>query len=106
MPPSVTSEMYREKYADVFTGSEMWQEISVSGGDLYEWDETSTYIQHPPFFQEVTLEDVPSVSDIKGARVLGLVPRFDHHRSHLPGWLDRPRQPGRQIPAGAWRGAA
>jgi aconitate hydratase len=68
---SVTSEMYRSKYADVFTGSEMWQEIGVSGGDLYEWDETSTYIQHPPFFQDLTLE-VPSVSDIKGARVLGL----------------------------------
>ncbi len=49
----------------------MWREIKVSGGDLYDWDETSTYIQHPPFFQEVTPE-VPSVSDIKGARVLGL----------------------------------
>ena len=68
---NVTSAMYREKYADVFTGSEMWREIKVSGGDLYDWDETSTYIQHPPFFQEVTPE-VPSVSDIKGARVLGL----------------------------------
>jgi len=68
---NITSEMYREKYADVFTGSEMWRDIEVSGGDLYDWDETSTYIQHPPFFQEVTA-DVPSVSDIKGARVLGL----------------------------------
>ena len=68
---SVTSEMYRSKYADVFTGSEMWQEISVSGGELYEWDETSTYIQHSPFFQELKLE-VSSVTDIKGARVLGL----------------------------------
>jgi aconitate hydratase len=68
---SVTSEMYRSKYADVFTGSEMWREIEVSGGELYEWDETSTYIQHPPFFQELTRK-VPSVEDIKGARVLGL----------------------------------
>ncbi len=68
---SVTSEMYREKYADVFSGSEMWQEIEVSGGDLYDWDESSTYIQHPPFFQELS-QDVPSIGDIKGARVLGL----------------------------------
>jgi len=68
---NVTSEMYRTKYADVFTGSEMWREIEVSGGDLYNWDETSTYIQHPPFFQALTLE-VPSVSNIKGAHVLGL----------------------------------
>jgi len=71
MTASVTSEMYREKYADVFTGSEMWREIKISGGDLYDWDETSTYIQHPPFFQNV-MPDVPSVGDIKGARVLGL----------------------------------
>ena len=68
---NVTSEMFREKYADVFSGSEMWQNVEVSGGDLYEWDVASTYIQHPPFFQSVT-QDVPSVSDIKGARVLGL----------------------------------
>jgi len=68
---NITSDMFREKYADVFTGSEMWQEVEVSGSDLYEWDENSTYIQHPPFFQEV-MPEVPSVSDIKGARVLGL----------------------------------
>jgi aconitate hydratase len=55
----------------VFTGSDEWREIKVSGGDLYDWDETSTYIQHPPFFQEVTV-NLPSVSDIQGARVLGL----------------------------------
>jgi aconitate hydratase len=71
MTASVTSEMYREKYADVFTGSDMWREIEISGGDLYNWDETSTYIQHPPFFQDV-MPEVPPVSDIKGARVLGL----------------------------------
>jgi len=68
---NITSEMYREKYADVFTGPEMWSEIKVTGGDLYEWDAASTYIQHPPFFQELTL-DVHPVDDIKGARVLGL----------------------------------
>ena len=68
---NITSEMYREKYADVFTGSDEWREIKVSGGDLYDWDETSTYIQHPPFFQQVTSE-LPSVDDIHGARVLGL----------------------------------
>ena len=68
---NVTSDMFREKYADVFSGSEMWQNVEVSGGDLYEWDADSTYIQHPPFFQSVTPE-VGSVSDIRGARVLGL----------------------------------
>jgi aconitate hydratase len=49
----------------------MWKDIKVTGGDLYEWDESSTYIHHPPYFQELTL-DVGSVKEIKDARVLGL----------------------------------
>ncbi|MCC6500780.1 MAG: aconitate hydratase AcnA [Anaerolineales bacterium] len=68
---SVRAEMFRDKYADVFSGSDMWKEIKVSGGDLYEWDENSTYIHHPPYFQELTLA-AGSVKDIQGARVLGL----------------------------------
>ena len=68
---SVKVEMFRDKYADVFSGSDMWKDIKVSGGDIYEWDEKSTYIHHPPYFQQLTL-DVDSVQDIKAARVLGL----------------------------------
>jgi aconitate hydratase len=68
---NVRAEMFKEKYADVFSGSEMWKDIKVTGGELYEWDESSTYIHHPPYFQELTL-DVTSVKDIKSARVLGL----------------------------------
>jgi aconitate hydratase len=68
---SVRADMFREKYADVFTGSDMWRDIQVTEGDLFEWSEESTYIHHPPYFQTVTL-DVPPVQDIRGARVLGL----------------------------------
>lgn len=68
---SVKSEMFKERYADVFGGSDMWKEIEVAGGDLYQWDEKSTYIHHPPYFQELTL-DVASVKEIKSARVLGM----------------------------------
>ncbi|MCC6569546.1 MAG: aconitate hydratase AcnA, partial [Anaerolineales bacterium] len=68
---SVRAEMFRDKYADVFSGSDMWKDIKVTGGDLYEWDENSTYIHHPPYFQTLTL-DTSDVKDIKGARVLGL----------------------------------
>jgi aconitate hydratase len=68
---NVTPEMFKEKYADVFSGSDMWKNIKVAGGDLYEWDENSTYIHHPPYFQELTL-DVAGVKDIRAARVLGL----------------------------------
>jgi aconitate hydratase len=63
--------MFKEKYADVFSGSEMWNEIKIPEGDLYEWNEKSTYIHHPPYFQSLT-RDVPAVSDIKEARVLGM----------------------------------
>ncbi len=68
---SVKAEMFKDKYADVFSGSEMWQEIKVKEGDLFEWSEESTYIHHPPYFQTLTL-DVPSIQPIKDARVLGL----------------------------------
>jgi aconitate hydratase len=49
----------------------MWQAIKVSGGDLYEWDESSTYIHHPPYFQALSKE-APSIGNIKGARLLAL----------------------------------
>src|SRR5512138_687473 len=68
---SVKAEMFKEKYADVFSGSDMWQEIKVKEGDLFEWSEESTYIHHPPYFKTLTL-DVPSAKEIKGARVLGV----------------------------------
>src|SRR5258706_1690325 len=61
--------MFEDRYASVFEGSDIWKEIKVSGGDLYQWDDAPTYCHHPSYFQPLTL-DVPSVSDIKNARVL------------------------------------
>jgi len=66
---SLDVSMFEQRYASVFEGSQTWKEIQIPGSDLYEWNETSTYIHHPPYFQNLTL-DVPFVSDIKGARVL------------------------------------
>ena len=66
---SLNVGMFEDRYASVFEGSDIWKQIKVSGGDLYEWDDASTYIHHPPYFQTLTL-DVSSVSSIKGARVL------------------------------------
>lgn len=68
---NVRTEMFRQKYAQVFAGSEMWQAIDAPRGELYEWDETSTYIHHPPYFEELTL-DVPPIQEIRGARVLAM----------------------------------
>jgi aconitate hydratase len=68
---NVKAEMFKSKYADVFSGSDMWKEIKVKEGDLFEWREDSTYIHHPPYFQTLTL-DTPSIQPIKDARVLGM----------------------------------
>ncbi|GAB1472246.1 aconitate hydratase AcnA [Chloroflexota bacterium] len=68
---SLDVKMFESRYASVFEGSDAWKEIKVTGGDIYEWDEKSTYIHHPPYFQELTL-DVTSVKDIRAARVLGM----------------------------------
>jgi len=69
---SVSTGMFSDKYASVFEGSDMWKDIKVAEGDLYQWNEASTYIQHPPFFQSLRL-DVPHIVDIQGARVLALL---------------------------------
>ncbi|TVP77367.1 MAG: aconitate hydratase [Gemmatimonadales bacterium] len=68
---SLKPEMYRNRYAEVFEGDEHWKALPLPEGDadIYEWDDDSTYIQHPPFFQGMTT-DLPEPSDIQGARVL------------------------------------
>jgi aconitate hydratase len=65
--------MYRDQYADVFTGNQTWNAIpSPEATGLYHWDAGSTYIHEPPFFQELKPE-IPSTRDIRGARVLALL---------------------------------
>ncbi|WP_178020261.1 aconitate hydratase AcnA [uncultured Paenibacillus sp.] len=69
---SVSPEMFRSKYEHVFTQNERWNSISVPQGELYEWDEKSTYIQNPPFFEKIG-EGLSDIADIRGARVLALL---------------------------------
>jgi aconitate hydratase len=71
MGQSLASGMFTDKYSTVFEGSDAWKAIDVTGGDLYQWDETSTYIHHPPYFQSVSL-DVAPVTQIRAARVLAM----------------------------------
>ena len=72
MLSSVKSSMFTEKYAQVFDGDDRWRSLPVPAGERFEWDEDSTYIRNPPFFEGVTLEPTPP-SDIRGARVLALL---------------------------------
>ncbi len=68
----VKPDLFKEKYADVFTGNEMWNKLPSPDGELYEWDPNSTYIQEPPFFVGLGLEE-PPIEEIHGARVLALL---------------------------------
>jgi len=67
----VTRELYASKYADVFKGDANWQAVQVPAGKTYAWDDQSTYVQNPPYFVGMGLK-AGGVTDIKGARVLGL----------------------------------
>ena len=65
----VGAEMFRASYGNVFDGNPDWNAIPVKGGDLFEFREESTYIQEPPFFQELT----PQAPPLTGARVLAVL---------------------------------
>jgi len=69
---SLSAEMFRKEYGDVFDGNQDWNAIPVSGGELYEWSTDSTYIREPSFFQGLTAE-VPPVRPVCGARALVLL---------------------------------
>ncbi|MEC0179319.1 aconitate hydratase AcnA [Paenibacillus favisporus] len=69
---SVSPEAFRRKYANVFTANERWNAIPVPEGELYEWDDKSTYIQNPPFFENLA-NGLADIEDIKSARVLALL---------------------------------
>jgi len=62
-------EIYKNQYANVYTGNEQWNEVDVPSGDLFEWDPDSTYIQEPSFFKDLD-PDAADLKDIEGARVL------------------------------------
>ncbi|MEO6213248.1 MAG: aconitate hydratase AcnA [Vicinamibacterales bacterium] len=69
---AVKSEMFRSKYEKVFDGDDRWRSLPVPAGERFAWDEDSTYIRNPPFFEGVTLEPTPP-TDISGARALAVL---------------------------------
>ena len=68
----VTTAMFHKEYAEVFAGDEQWQAIEVPQAATYVWQKDSTYIQHPPFFDDIG-GPLPVIKDVKGARVLALL---------------------------------
>ncbi len=68
----VESSMFEQGYADVYAGDENWRGMDIPEGDRFAWDETSTYVRRPPYFDGLTRRPEP-VRDIVGARVLALL---------------------------------
>ncbi|WP_411379379.1 aconitate hydratase AcnA [Pseudomonas sp. MPB26] len=68
----VSTGMFHKEYAEVFAGDEQWQAIEVPQAATYVWQEDSTYIQHPPFFDDIA-GPLPRIQDVKEARVLALL---------------------------------
>jgi aconitate hydratase len=66
---SVHGEMFSSTYADVFTGDETWRTLEIPSGDLYDWDQRSTYIRRPPYFDGMA-RSPGRIEDIQGARCL------------------------------------
>jgi aconitate hydratase len=64
--------MFRKSYEEVFDGDERWNSLEVPAGELFAWDEQSTYVRQPPFFQKLPQEPEP-ISDIENARVLAVL---------------------------------
>jgi aconitate hydratase len=66
---AITSEMFSDDYSDVFAGDEQWKSLPTPEGDTFAWDQDSTYVRKPPYFEGMPHEPEP-VTDIEGARVL------------------------------------
>ncbi|KPX12405.1 Aconitase [Pseudomonas amygdali pv. dendropanacis] len=69
---SVNTGMFHKEYAEVFAGDEQWQAIEVPQAATYVWQDDSTYIQHPPFFEDIG-GPLPVIEDVENARILALL---------------------------------
>ena len=69
---AVAAEMFSRDYADVFEGDDRWRALPVPEGDTFAWDGDSTYVRHPPYFDDMGAAPAP-VADIHGARVLAML---------------------------------
>ena len=72
MQESISSDMFRKSYAEVYSGDERWRSLPVPKGETYVWEKDSTYIRQAPYFDGMALKP-SAVSDIKGARVLAVL---------------------------------
>ena len=68
---TITSQLYKQRYKNVFKGDKKWNAVKAPAGLTYKWNKNSTYVQHPPFFKDLKLNQ-NNISDIKEANILGI----------------------------------
>ncbi len=68
---TITSQLYKQRYKNVFKGDKKWNSVKAPKGLTYKWNKDSTYVQHPPFFKDLKL-DQNNISDIEDANILGI----------------------------------
>jgi len=88
---AVSAEMFHKEYGEVFDGDARWRSLPVPQGDLYAWDEKSTYIKLPPYFDNMP-KTPPALADLRGARVLAMLGdsvTTDHISPALSPWIRR-----------------
>ena len=102
---SIDPELFRRTYATVFEGDDRWRALPIPSGDRYVWEDGSTYIAKPPFFDGLGLDPDAGRRHRRHARP-GRPRRFGHHRPHLAGRLDRAVVARRPVAPGARRRAA
>ena len=72
MREAIGSELYRENYREIFAGDEQWRTLQAAAGDIYSWDETSSYVRSSPFFHDMPRKAPPEIENIRGARALAV----------------------------------
>jgi aconitate hydratase len=68
----ISREMYMKRYANVFDGDENWAKVNAPSGEMYAWDDSSTYIQNPPFFENMK-DGIKEGFEVSNARILALM---------------------------------
>ncbi|HZP63205.1 MAG TPA: aconitate hydratase AcnA [Terriglobales bacterium] len=72
MGKSITSDMFRKSYGEVYEGDQRWRGLAVPKGETYDWDTDSTYIRQAPYFEGMTVKP-SAIEDIQGARLLAVL---------------------------------
>ncbi len=73
MTQSLTPEMFKSRYSNVFVGPKQWQTLPTAKGETYSWVEKSTYVKQPPFFEDIANTNTNAAADITGARALAIL---------------------------------